>query len=76
MVGQPVTMPLGIAPTGLTVLLGGDREINCARAAQAFRVPFCLNADYDRGFAGANGCAGRTLRTKDDAPSGAFRART
>jgi L-lactate dehydrogenase (cytochrome) len=43
MVGQPVTMPLAIAPTGLTGLFHGDGEIHGARAAQAFGIPFCLS---------------------------------
>jgi L-lactate dehydrogenase (cytochrome) len=43
MVGQAVTMPLAIAPTGLTGLFYGDGEIHGARAAQAFGVPFCLS---------------------------------
>jgi L-lactate dehydrogenase (cytochrome) len=43
MVGQPVTMPLAIAPTGLTGLFYGDGEIHGARAAQAFGIPFCLS---------------------------------
>ncbi len=43
MVGQPVTMPLGIGPTGLTGLFYRNGEIEGARAAQAFGVPFCLS---------------------------------
>jgi L-lactate dehydrogenase (cytochrome) len=43
MVGQPVSMPLAIAPTGLTGLFYGDGEIHGARAAQAFGIPFCLS---------------------------------
>jgi L-lactate dehydrogenase (cytochrome) len=43
LVGQPVTMPLAIAPTGLTGLFYGDGEIHGARAAQAFGIPFCLS---------------------------------
>jgi len=42
-VGEPVTMPLGIAPTGLAGLFYRDGEIEGARAAQAFGVPFCLS---------------------------------
>jgi L-lactate dehydrogenase (cytochrome) len=42
-VGQPVTMPLGIGPTGLAGLFYRDGEIEGARAAQAFGVPFCLS---------------------------------
>lgn len=43
MVGEPVTMPLGLAPTGLAGLFYRDGEIEGARAAQAFGVPFCLS---------------------------------
>ncbi|MGH8231566.1 MAG: alpha-hydroxy acid oxidase [Steroidobacteraceae bacterium] len=43
MLGEPVTMPLAIAPTGLTGLFYGDGEIHGARAAQAFGIPFCLS---------------------------------
>src|ERR1700689_119616 len=43
MVGQPVSMPLAIAPTGLTGLFHGDGEIHGARAAQGFGIPFCLS---------------------------------
>ena len=43
LVGQPVTMPLAIAPTGLTGLFYGDGEIHGARAAAAFGIPFCLS---------------------------------
>ena len=43
MAGQVVTMPLAIAPTGLTGLFYGDGEIHGARAAQAFGIPFCLS---------------------------------
>ena len=41
--GEAVTMPLAIAPTGLTGLFHGDGEILGARAAQAFGIPFCLS---------------------------------
>jgi L-lactate dehydrogenase (cytochrome) len=43
MVGESVTMPLGLAPTGLAGLFYRDGEIEAARAAQAFGVPFCLS---------------------------------
>jgi L-lactate dehydrogenase (cytochrome) len=43
MLGQAVTMPLAIAPTGLTGLFYGDGEVHGARAAQAFGIPFCLS---------------------------------
>jgi len=41
--GEPVTMPLAIAPTGLTGLYHRDGEICGARAAQAAGIPFCLS---------------------------------
>ena len=43
MLGQPVAMPLAIAPTGLTGLFHGNGEILGAKAAQAFGIPFCLS---------------------------------
>jgi L-lactate dehydrogenase (cytochrome) len=43
MLGEPVTMPVGIAPTGLTGLFHADGEILGARAAQKFGIPFCLS---------------------------------
>jgi L-lactate dehydrogenase (cytochrome) len=43
MVGQPVSLPLAIAPTGLTGLFHPDGEIHGARAAQAAGIPFCLS---------------------------------
>ncbi|MEZ2417869.1 L-lactate dehydrogenase [Luteibacter sp. RCC_6_2] len=42
-VGQPVSMPLAIAPTGLTGLTHGSGEILAARAAAATGIPFCLS---------------------------------
>jgi L-lactate dehydrogenase (cytochrome) len=41
--GEPWSMPLGIAPTGLTGFFHRDGEIVAARAAQAAGVPFCLS---------------------------------
>jgi L-lactate dehydrogenase (cytochrome) len=41
--GEPATMPVAIAPTGLTGLFHPDGEIVGARAAQAFGIPFCLS---------------------------------
>jgi L-lactate dehydrogenase (cytochrome) len=41
--GVPATMPLAIAPTGLTGLVHRDGEILAAQAAEAFGVPFCLS---------------------------------
>lgn len=43
LVGQSVTMPVAIAPTGLTGFYYKDGEIEGARAAQAFGIPFCLS---------------------------------
>jgi L-lactate dehydrogenase (cytochrome) len=43
MVGQPVSMPVAISPTGLSgVLWGGNGEIHAARAAKAAGIPFTL----------------------------------
>lgn len=42
-VGQPVSMPLAIAPTGLTGLQHGAGEILGARAAAKAGIPFCLS---------------------------------
>ncbi|MBS7539362.1 alpha-hydroxy acid oxidase [Ancylobacter lacus] len=43
MVGEPVSMPLAIAPTGLTGLFHGDGEIHGCRAAHAAGIPFTLS---------------------------------
>jgi L-lactate dehydrogenase (cytochrome) len=43
MVGQPVSMPVALAPTGLTGMQHADGEILSARAAEKFGVPFCLS---------------------------------
>ena len=42
-VGEPVSMPLAIAPTGLTGLQHGSGEIHGARAAARAGIPFCLS---------------------------------
>jgi L-lactate dehydrogenase (cytochrome) len=42
-IGQPVSMPLGIGPTGLAGLFHADGEILGARAAAACGIPFCLS---------------------------------
>jgi L-lactate dehydrogenase (cytochrome) len=42
-IGQPVPMPLALAPTGLTGLTRGCGEILAARAAAAAGIPFCLS---------------------------------
>jgi L-lactate dehydrogenase (cytochrome) len=43
MAGQACSMPLAIAPTGLTGLFHRDGEICGARAAAAAGIPFCLS---------------------------------
>jgi L-lactate dehydrogenase (cytochrome) len=43
MVGAPVSMPLALAPTGLTGMQHGDGEILAARAAAEAGIPFCLS---------------------------------
>ena len=43
MIGQPVAMPVAMAPVGLTGMQHADGEILAARAAKAFGVPFTLS---------------------------------
>jgi L-lactate dehydrogenase (cytochrome) len=43
MIGQKVTMPVALAPVGLTGMQCADGEIKAARAAEAFGVPFTLS---------------------------------
>ena len=43
MVGQAVTMPVAIAPVGLTGMQHADGEIHAARAAEKFGIPFTLS---------------------------------
>lgn len=43
MIGQPVAMPVALAPVGLLGMQYPDAEIHTARAAQAFGVPFTLS---------------------------------
>ncbi len=43
MLGEPVTMPVALAPTGLTGLNWADGEVLAARAAERFGVPFTLS---------------------------------
>ena len=43
MAGQASSMPLGIAPTGLTGLFYPDGEIHGLKAAAAAGIPFCLS---------------------------------
>ena len=43
MAGEPVAMPVALAPTGLTGMQHPDGEILAARAAERFGVPFTLS---------------------------------
>jgi L-lactate dehydrogenase (cytochrome) len=43
MLGKPVTMPVALAPVGLTGMQHADGEILAARAAEKFGVPFTLS---------------------------------
>ena len=43
MIGQKVSMPVAIAPVGLTGMQHADGEILAARAAKAFGIPFTLS---------------------------------
>lgn len=43
MIGQDVTMPIALAPVGLTGMQHADGEIKAARAARDFGVPFTLS---------------------------------
>ena len=43
MIGQDVSMPVAIAPVGLTGMQNADGEIKAARAAERFGVPFTLS---------------------------------
>ena len=43
MIGQDATMPVALAPVGLTGMQHADGEIKAARAAEAFGVPFTLS---------------------------------
>ena len=43
MLGETVTMPVGLAPTGLTGMQHADGEILAARAAAEYGVPFTLS---------------------------------
>ncbi len=43
MLGQPVTMPVALAPTGLTGLMHANGEMLAAQAAAEFGVPFALS---------------------------------
>lgn len=43
MIGQDVSMPVALAPVGLTGMQHFDGEIKAAKAAEEFGVPFCLS---------------------------------
>lgn len=43
MIGEDVSMPVALAPVGLTGMQHADGEIKAARAAEAFGVPFTLS---------------------------------
>lgn len=58
--GQPLSMPLAIAPTGLTGLQHGAGEILGARAAARAGIPFCLST--------MSICSIEQVRAATDAP--------
>jgi len=43
LLGRDVALPLALAPVGLAGLMGRRGEVQAARAAEAFGVPFCLS---------------------------------
>ncbi len=43
MLGEPVSMPVAIAPVGSTGMQSADGEIKAARAAEKFGIPFTLS---------------------------------
>ncbi len=43
MIGEPVAMPVALAPVGMTGMQRADGEIKAARAAEKFGVPFTLS---------------------------------
>ncbi len=43
MIGEPVAMPVALAPTGMTGMQHADGEILAAQAAESFGVPFTLS---------------------------------
>ncbi|MBT8460049.1 MAG: alpha-hydroxy-acid oxidizing protein, partial [Boseongicola sp.] len=43
MMGEDVSMPVALAPVGLTGMQSADGEIKAAKAAEKFGVPFCLS---------------------------------
>ncbi len=42
-VGEPASLPVALAPAGLTGAVYPNGEIHAARGAEAFGVPFCLS---------------------------------
>ena len=46
MIGEKVSMPVALAPTGLTGMQHADGEMLAAQAAEAFGVPFTLDQAY------------------------------
>ena len=43
MLGEKVSMPVALAPTGMTGLLHGNGEMLAAQAAEKFGTKFCLS---------------------------------
>ena len=43
MIGEPVSMPVALAPVGMTGMQNANGEIKAARAAEKFGVPFVLS---------------------------------
>ena len=43
LLGQPVSLPVAIAPVGSTGMTQADGEIKAARAAEKFGIPFTLS---------------------------------
>ncbi|MBC2836420.1 alpha-hydroxy acid oxidase [Paragemmobacter straminiformis] len=43
MIGEPVAMPVALAPVGMTGMQRADGEIKAARAAEKFGLPFTLS---------------------------------
>ena len=43
MLGQPVSMPVALAPVGMTGMQHADGEILAAKAAKEFGIPYCLS---------------------------------
>src|ERR1700757_5016968 len=41
--GQPLSMPIGLSPVGMAGMYGRRGEVQASRAAAAAGVPFCLS---------------------------------